>query len=80
VNGDGKPDLLVTNQQQNACAHSAVGVLLGNGDGTFQTAMNYCTGATGTDSIAVAHVNGDGNPDLLVAHTCGKLFVIAARL
>src|SRR2546425_941827 len=35
-NRDGKPDLVVANQQS-----ANVSVLLGNGDGTFQNAVNY---------------------------------------
>jgi hypothetical protein len=44
-----------------------VGVLLGNGDGTFQPAVSYDPGGTGAWSVAVADVNGDGRPDLVVA-------------
>ena len=69
VNGDGKPDLLVTNwfvNNQNFKADGVVGVLLGNGDGTFQAAVPYDSGGQGTTSIAVADVNGDGKPDLVV--------------
>lgn len=61
VNGDGKPDLVVAN------AAGTVGVLLGNGDGTFQTAVTYSTGTGGASSVAIADVNGDGKPDLVVA-------------
>jgi hypothetical protein len=49
----------------------AVSVLLGNGDGTFQRAVNYPSGATlgyGATSIAVADVNADGKPDLVAAN------------
>jgi len=70
VNGDGKLDLVVAN----ACSSSAcsgqgvIGVLLGNGDGTFQPAVTYNSGGESAASIAVADVNNDGNPDLLVAN------------
>ena len=47
---------------------ACVGVLLGNGDGTFQTAVTYGSGGIEAFSVAVADVNGDGKPDLLVAN------------
>jgi hypothetical protein len=69
VNGDGKPDLVVTN----SCACDlGVAVLLGNGDGTFQTAVTYNSGGAFADSIAIADVNDDGIPDLVVANECGN--------
>lgn len=69
VSGDGKPDLLVGNQCDTSinCAHGLLGVLLGNGDGTFQPAVGYDAGGTGAWSVAVADVNGDGKPDLVIA-------------
>ncbi|MGB9232931.1 MAG: VCBS repeat-containing protein, partial [Terriglobales bacterium] len=74
VNGDGKPDLLVANQcaGNGSCTNGVVSVLLGNGDGTFQTAVSYNSGGYESYSIAVADVNGDGHPDLLVANECGS--------
>ena len=76
VNGDGKPDLLVANCGPigiNACNHGngLLGVLLGNGDGTFRPVMTYDSGGSTAVSVAVADVNGDGKPDLLVANECG---------
>jgi Big-like domain-containing protein/VCBS repeat protein len=73
VNGDGKLDALVSNA---FCVHegcptpkSVVGVLLGNGNGTFQAAQVYSTGATLAQSVVSSDVNGDGKPDLIVAHS-----------
>ncbi len=75
VNGDGIPDLLVGNYcQADLCGNGSlggtVGVLLGNGDGTFQTALSYGSGGQFAYSVAVADVNGDGKPDLIVANYC----------
>jgi hypothetical protein len=62
-NGDGKPDLAVAMAQ--ATNYGWVSVLLGNGDGTFQAAVNVA--ADRSDSLAVADFNGDGKPDLAIA-------------
>lgn len=73
VNGDGKPDLVVANQRTctagtSACSQGLVGVLLGNGNGTFQPVLTYSSGAQGAMSVAIADVNGDGVPDLVTAN------------
>jgi hypothetical protein len=70
LNGDGKPDLVIAQggfggSESNISALS-VSVLLGNGDGTFQPATPYGTGAY-PDSLAIADFNGDGKFDLAVA-------------
>jgi hypothetical protein len=72
VNGDGKLDLIVANYySESQCGpNGSVGVLLGNGDGTFQTAVCYSSGGIEPTSVAVADVNGDGKPDMLVANVC----------
>jgi hypothetical protein len=73
VNDDGKPDLLLANQcQSGTCGYRGlVGVLLGNGDGTFQKALIYHSGGTGTASgLAAADLNNDGKPDVLVTNQC----------
>src|SRR5260370_24124804 len=52
-NGDGKPDIAVTNSSSNT-----VSILLGKGDGTFQAPVTYTTG-----TAPVSAVIGDFNPN-----------------
>src|SRR5260370_36643523 len=42
--------------------------MLGNGDGTFQPIVPCSSGGISALSVAVADVNGDGKPDLLVGN------------
>jgi len=74
VNGDGKLDLVVANNcaTSTSCTNGVVGVLLGNGDGTFQAAVSYGSGGYEAYSIAVADVNGDGKLDVVVANDCAS--------
>ena len=81
VNADGKLDLLVVNEcADTACNAGSVGVLLGNGDGTFQNSINYNSGGRYSDGIALADVNGDGIPDLLVDNSCDPVNCLAGSL
>jgi hypothetical protein len=82
VNADGKPDLLVASEcGVSGCTDGSVGVLLGNGDGTFQPAATFGSGGPSTRSVAVADVNADGKPDLLVTNdgSVGVLLSNATR-
>jgi len=79
VNHDGKIDVVVTNscevgedcqQPPNGAATGNVSVLLGNGDGTLQPATNYESGGNIAEALAIADVDRDGNPDIIVANRC----------
>ena len=77
LNGDGKPDLVVANYCQVAlgCGGSnanlgGVGVLLGNGDGTFRAAISYGSGGYIASSIALADLNSDGHADVIIGNYC----------
>ena len=68
-NGDGRPDLAVTNSANTSsgAVPGNVSVLLGNGDGTFQPARTLNVGITPA-FVAVRDFNGDGRQDLAVAN------------
>ncbi len=72
INGDTRPDIIVANCGK-ACKsgfHGTIGLLLGNGDGTFQPTQSLLSGANWTTSVAVGDANGDGTPDLIVGNRC----------
>ncbi len=62
-NGDGKLDVAVADFHT-----QQVSVLLGNGDGTFQSVKAYSTGAN-PSSVVMADFNGDGKIDLALTST-----------
>jgi hypothetical protein len=71
INNDGKLDVVVANRCADSnCLTGTVGVLLGNGDGTFQPVVIYASGGSGATAVTIADVNNDGKPDVLVANGC----------
>lgn len=63
VNNDGNLDIVSVNYDGDNAS-----VMLGNGDGTFATAVNYAVG-TAPDYITSADLNGDSNLDLIVSNS-----------
>jgi FG-GAP-like repeat/Abnormal spindle-like microcephaly-assoc'd, ASPM-SPD-2-Hydin len=70
VNGDGQMDLAMaeSNCFTGVCSPGVASVYLGNGDGTFQAAIDNAVGVLPT-AIAAADFNGDSKLDLVVANT-----------
>src|SRR3984957_339558 len=75
LNGDGKQDLVLSDGNSLYGNPGAVSILLGNGDGTFQTEVTYSTNTNGASSVAIGDVNGDGKPDLVVAGGNGSVLL-----
>ncbi|MFV9927125.1 MAG: FG-GAP repeat domain-containing protein [Candidatus Midichloria sp.] len=61
-NKDGKIDIVSGNAQS-----KNISILLGNGDGTFQSAVSYGIGY-GARGLVIADFNGDGRPDVATAN------------
>jgi trimeric autotransporter adhesin len=66
VNGDGHPDLVVTNANDNTVSVLLNTTAVGAAAPSFTTQKTIATGAY-PRSIAAADVNGDGTQDLLIA-------------
>jgi hypothetical protein len=71
LNNDGKPDLVVTNKQD-----GTITVLVNPNDGTANfAALPPLPAGTGPEHVAVADVNQDGKPDLLVVNDDNHVLV-----
>jgi uncharacterized protein (TIGR03437 family) len=73
LNGDGKPDIVVSDlEASNAVGDQGdIAVLLNKGDGSFQPPVKYAAG-NGPINVQVADVNGDGKPDIITADNAGN--------
>jgi hypothetical protein len=78
LNQDGRQDLVAANGgktcfvgpfgEVTCIVGTSIGVLIGNGDGTFQAPVQYGT-AAGPNSVAIGDFNGDGKPDVVSANS-----------
>ena len=67
-NGDGKGDLLVYNNGSPGSISGSVSLLLGNGDGTFQSQVTYSAGISSFSDVSTADFNGDNKADFAVTN------------
>jgi hypothetical protein len=67
INGDGKPDLIATNQNDNTVSVLLNTTAPGATTPSFAPQQAFAVGSF-PNSIAAADVNGDGRPDLIVAN------------
>jgi hypothetical protein len=74
LNGDGIPDLVVANSDEygldcasGVCPGSTIGVLLGNGDGTFKAQTVYPM-QTNPVALAVGDLTGNGMQDIVTVN------------
>ena len=73
LNHDGNPDVVVDNPAGGARGDGSVSVLLGNGDGTFQPLAIYDSFGFNPNTLAIADMNHNGFPDILVANALGRV-------
>ncbi|MEZ2232538.1 DUF4347 domain-containing protein, partial [Microcoleus sp.] len=66
INGDGKPDLAVTNYDSNTLVSILLNTTATNATTpSFATKVDFTTGV-GPNSVSMGDINGDGKPDLAV--------------
>jgi uncharacterized protein (TIGR03437 family) len=72
VNGDGKPDLVVSSGQ------AVISWLAGNGNGTFQTPIAISTSNAPVNAVLVEDFTGSGDADIVLAHQASNTTYLAS--
>ncbi|HSN01231.1 MAG TPA: FG-GAP-like repeat-containing protein, partial [Rudaea sp.] len=75
LNGDGKPDLIVANQNSNTVSVLLNTTAPGAALPSFAALQTFATGA-GPASVSAADLNGDGKPDLIVVNASDTVSVL----
>jgi hypothetical protein len=79
LNGDGKADLATVypncSEGNTTCLPGDLGVLISNGDGTFQSAVEYTTGLEPV-SLTIGDFNGDAKPDVATSNSLSNTISI----
>ncbi len=78
VNGDGKPDLIVSTHPEDG-SEATLTVLTNNGNGVFvvyATLLPLQNNNSALDDVVAADVNGDGKPDLIAADSVYNVLTV----
>jgi hypothetical protein len=79
LNGDGNGDLIIANGNNGGTATAQIFVLLGNPDGTFQTAVPYAVPGNASISAVVDDINGDGKLDIIASSDNGQISIFTGK-
>jgi uncharacterized protein (TIGR03437 family) len=81
-NGDGNPDLVLLLTQDLSSSTTGLVLMLGKGDGTFQSASTVLASIIG-GAVVTADFNGDGKPDMAIDYissgTAGGVTILLGK-
>ena len=77
LNGDGNNDLVVVNN--GATISGQIFVMLGNTDGSFQTAVPYATAGAASVAAVIDDFNNDGKLDIAASSNNGMISVLTGK-